>query len=93
MTTIEQKNFIEGFVNGVCTDDRCDFYVDSCTEEKDGNMVIHLETVNGVDRQMIDLISKKTLCSKAKACPTRPMSVSTSFSPPKKGARNAKNNV
>lgn len=63
MTTEEQKRFIEGFVNGVCTDGRCDFYAAYGIEEKDGKndeMVIPLEVVSGthVDDQIIDLTNR-----------------------------------
>lgn len=60
MTTIEQKNFIEGFVNGVCTDDRCDFYAAYGIEEKNDDMIIHLEALSDtlVDHQVTDLTNK-----------------------------------
>lgn len=60
MTAIEQEKFIEGYVNGVCTDDRCDLYAAYGIEGKDDNMVIPLEAVSGtlVDNQITDLTNK-----------------------------------
>ena len=60
MTTIENHRFIEGFVNGLCSDERCDLYAASCIEEKDDNMIIPLEAVCGshVDHQIADLTNK-----------------------------------
>lgn len=60
MITEEQKKYIEGYVNGVCTDDRCDLYPAYGIEEKGGDMVIPLEALSDtlVDHQVTDLTNK-----------------------------------
>ena len=71
MTTIEQEKFIEGYVNGVCTDDRCDLYAAYGIAEKDGDMCIPLEAMSGtrVDNQITDLTNKINVMLESEGLP------------------------
>lgn len=71
MTTEEQKKFIEGYVNGLCADDRCNFYTASGIEEENGDSVIPLETVCDtlVDHQVTDLTNKINAMLKSEVLP------------------------